>query len=278
MPKVAQRPLFSDPAAAEGEPSRRRAAGYIRVSTKHQAEEGLGLQVQREAIEAYCGEHDLDLIHIYEDAGTSGSTGVRERSGWGSLSLGLDVKDFSVVVVLRLDRFSRDARDQANMLYDLERQGVQVVSIREPEGDGDEETRTLLRGILAHFAQYEKDKMIARLRAGRNAKRKNGGYAGGWVPYGYRMWGKGRAAHLVASEREASVVRAIFEARASGLSTCRIANKLLAREEPTKRGGRWSPETIRVILKNPHYMGRDRKGNPNGHPAIVDPELWERAQ
>ncbi len=278
MPKVAQRPLFSEPVAAEGGPSRKRAAGYIRVSTKEQAEEGLGLQVQREGIEKYCAEHDLDLVHIYEDAAVSGANEAKLREGWALLTLGLNCKEFEVVVVLRLDRMARDLRVQEIMLRDVgERKGV-VVSVDGTDLTDDDPIRVMFRQMSGMIAQYHKALIILQLAAGRRTKRKNGGYAGGWHPYGYRMSGKGRDSRLVVSEREASVVRAIFEAAASGLSTNRIANKLRAREEPTKRGGRWASETVRVILKNPHYMGRDRKGNPNGHPAIVDPELWERAQ
>ena len=51
-----------------------RVAGYTRVSTQEQAINGLGLEVQRDKITAYCYSQDWTLISIYEDAGVSGTT------------------------------------------------------------------------------------------------------------------------------------------------------------------------------------------------------------
>ena len=45
----------------------RRAAGYIRVSTAGQAEHGLGLDIQRDAIAEYCQREGLDLVAVFED-------------------------------------------------------------------------------------------------------------------------------------------------------------------------------------------------------------------
>ena len=50
-----------------------KTAGYIRVSTKSQAEHGYSLQYQRESIEKCASERGFELTHIYEDAGKSGA-------------------------------------------------------------------------------------------------------------------------------------------------------------------------------------------------------------
>ncbi len=49
----------------------KRLVGYVRVSTVDQSESGCSLVFQREKIEAYCKLHELDLVHVYEDAGRS---------------------------------------------------------------------------------------------------------------------------------------------------------------------------------------------------------------
>ena len=49
----------------------RDALGYIRVSTDEQAERGLGLEAQRQRIQAYCEMKGLRLTTIFEDPGLS---------------------------------------------------------------------------------------------------------------------------------------------------------------------------------------------------------------
>jgi DNA invertase Pin-like site-specific DNA recombinase len=48
-------------------------SGYLRVSTSAQAESGLGLSAQREAIERACDLHGFAVGGWFEDAGRSGA-------------------------------------------------------------------------------------------------------------------------------------------------------------------------------------------------------------
>ncbi len=47
--------------------------GYIRVSTRQQADEGVSLEAQRRKIQLYCELYDHALVDVCEDAGQSGS-------------------------------------------------------------------------------------------------------------------------------------------------------------------------------------------------------------
>lgn len=53
------------------------AAGYIRVSSDEQAEEGFGLAAQERAIRLYGELHGLTLVKIYIDDGYTGTNGER---------------------------------------------------------------------------------------------------------------------------------------------------------------------------------------------------------
>ena len=255
-----------------------RAAGYIRVSTTQQAEHGLGLDIQREAIAKYCADKGLMLVRVYEDAGVSGSNGPGLREAWADLTLGLDAKEFGVVVVLRLDRLARDLMLQEAMLADVQRRGGVVVSVDGTDLTNDDPGRVAFRQMIGVLAQYEKALIVLRLAAGRRAKRHNGGYAGGWVPYGYEVEGEGYDAKAVVLEEEAKVVRAIFEAAASGVTHCRIAQRLKQQGVPTKRGGQWAPATITTIVRNPFYIGLGGDGRQNGHEELVKRDLWASCQ
>jgi len=268
--------LFDPDVAQESGPSQPKAAGYIRVSTQEQAENGLGLEVQRQAIERYCADHGLDLVQVYEDAGVSGTRA--DRAGWGALLIDMERKDFQVLLVLRLDRLARDAALNEFMAMDVEKAGVELVSVMEPSISTKGEEAGFIRRILSNLAQYEKERLVARLKAARRVKRAQGGYGGGWLAYGYGIEGEGRDAKVVTIPEEADVVRAIYEAALAGISRNRIAKRLRNKGIPTRRGGRWAAQTICTIIANPQYKGQTKTGETNGHPAIVDESTWEMAQ
>ncbi len=56
-----------------------RIAAYLRVSTDTQAEHGLGLDVQRQAIRAWARAHGHKITSWHADAGVSGSNGLDSR-------------------------------------------------------------------------------------------------------------------------------------------------------------------------------------------------------
>ncbi len=60
-------------------PSRRRVVGYLRVSTDRQAEEGLGLEVQADAIKAWAKANNARVVGTFADEGVSGSNGLDTR-------------------------------------------------------------------------------------------------------------------------------------------------------------------------------------------------------
>ena len=130
-------------------------------------------------------------MQVYEDAGVSGANGVADREGWPRLVDGLEAGRFSVVIVLRLDRLARDLMLQENMLANVRELGGELVSVDEPDLCNGDPTRTLFRQMKGAISEYEKAMIVARLKAGRRKKVRQGGYAGGWLPYGYTTEGRG---------------------------------------------------------------------------------------
>ena len=63
----------------------RNALGCVRVSTDEQAERGLGLEAQRQRIQAYCEMKGLRLTTIFEDPGLSGGKPLGSRSAGGRI-------------------------------------------------------------------------------------------------------------------------------------------------------------------------------------------------
>ena len=82
--------------------------GYLRVSTDEQAQHGLGLDVQRERIEAFCQRERLKLISLHVDPGVSGATDITQRPGLSSALADISAGNAEALVVARFDRLARD--------------------------------------------------------------------------------------------------------------------------------------------------------------------------
>ncbi len=106
-----------------------RAAGYVRVSSKEQTDNE-SLSTQRQSIKDFAKAKGWKLTDIYADEGISGGS-VKERHALlQCLDDGQDGK-FDVLVIYRLSRFGRNARELLNNYDELKKVGVQLWSISE---------------------------------------------------------------------------------------------------------------------------------------------------
>ena len=108
---------------------------------------------------------------------------------------------------------------------------------------------------------------------------------GGWPPLGYEVENR----RLVVVEREAALVRRIFDRFAKTGSALTVARELNAAGEVTKRrqcangarGGKpWTKGAVYKVLANRVYLGEAvHKGvaYPGEHAAIVDQRTWDKA-
>ncbi len=224
-----------------------RVVGYVRVSTREQAEHGLGLEVQERAIRAWAKAGAHRLVAVHRDAGVSGSNGVEDREG---LPLALeDVRDgrAEALVVLRLDRLARALTVQEATLATVWRLGGRVFTTESGEvlpDDPDDPMRTAMRQMVGVFAELERRMVVKRLRDGRQRKAERGGFAYGSPGYGQRS----EDGVLVADEREATALARIRELHAEGRSLRDIAGVLTAEGHRPKRSDRWHPESLRRIV------------------------------
>src|SRR5436190_3060598 len=102
-----------------------RAAGYIRVSTRKQADGGYSLDEQRAEIEARCESEGWTLT-LYEDAGLSAAAG-KHRPELERLLADVERGLFDVVVFRDLDRVGRSVVDLSRIIGALA--GVRIVTL-----------------------------------------------------------------------------------------------------------------------------------------------------
>lgn len=219
---------------------------YLRVSTDQQAEHGLGLDVQRQAIRAWARQHGHQVTSWHTDAGISGSNGLDSREALPDAVA--EVRDHRAagLVIYRLDRLARDHVLQETLLAEIASLSGQVFSTMPGEqavieDDPGDPSRRLIRQVLGAVAEYERSLIRLRLSGGRRRKAERGGYAYGSPPYGYRAEGR----QLVPDEDEQAALALIRQLSAAGQSVRSIAATLTAEGHQPKRGGTWHPKTTR---------------------------------
>jgi DNA invertase Pin-like site-specific DNA recombinase len=142
-----------------------RVAVYARVSTHDQ--QTLGMQI--EAMSAYIEDRGWDIAKRIEDVGS----GAKDRPGRESLLKSVRRREIDVVVVWRLDRWGRSLPDLVVTLRELTDLGVGFVSLTEAL-DLTTPTGRAMAGMLAVFAEFEREILRERVRAGIAQARKEG--------------------------------------------------------------------------------------------------------
>jgi DNA invertase Pin-like site-specific DNA recombinase len=261
------------------------------VYTRKSSEEGLELEfnslhAQREAGVAYIASQRSEgwfaLPDHYDDGGISG--GTLERPALKRLLRDIEAGLIDVVVVYKIDRLSRSLTDFAKLVEVFERHNVTFVSVTQQFNTTTSMGRLTLN-ILLSFAQFEREVIGERIRDKFAASRKKGMWMGGWPPLGYEVQDR----RLVVVEREAALVRRIFDRFAKTGSALTVARELNAAGEVTKRrqctdgtrGGKpWTKGAIYKVLANRIYLGEAlHKGvaYPGEHAAIIDQRAWDKA-
>ena len=122
----------------------------------------------------------------------------------------------------------------------------------------------------AHYLEYYKQIM----RAGVEISVRSGNYISSRAPYAYEkitvVVDKTKCPTLRIKEDEADIVRMIFDAYVNeNVGTQTIANRLNSLNIKSPRGLVWTPDSIRTIIENIHYIGKVRWNMRKGK-VIVD--------
>jgi DNA invertase Pin-like site-specific DNA recombinase len=188
------------------------AVGYIRVSTDEQS---LGPQAQADAITRWASMHGVRVTAVFSDVGVSGGAAIEKRPGLLAALSALQEQSAGLLVSAKRDRIARDHVIAAMVEQAAARSGA-AVTTTDGASDGAGPEGALMRGVFFDvFAAYERGVIRARTRAALGVKRSRGERVGA-LPYGYRLAPDG--VHLVESEGEQTVIRAIRGLRSAGLS------------------------------------------------------------
>lgn len=250
---------------------------YIRVSTREQAEEGYSLGEQEERLKKYCDAMEWELVEIFRDGGFSGSN--LERPAMTSMIKKIEKHQTDIVLVDKLDRLSRSQFDTLFLIQKVfNANNVAFVSRAEAFDTSTSFGRAMV-GILAVFAELEREKIRERSIDGIEGRAKEGKFkGGGQVPIGYNyIIGSGI---LTINEYEAMQVREVFDLFIKRTPVKTIARTLNEKGYRTKYGD-WKDMTIRRMIVNRNYIGKIKykdKWYDGLQDAIISDDVFEKAQ
>lgn len=265
---------------------------YRRVSTDKQAEEGYGLDVQRNDILRYCEYHRLHSCVLFTDDGVTGTT--MDRPGLNRfIEL---VKDFNSghsklkvnsFIVPRIDRLSRsllgtlqfiqdyivESKDSKNSTVNNNSYDINFISIAEPfiSVDRNNPTSKLMLVLFAGLAEYDRDQIVFKMQRGREERIKSGKpMGGGKLPYGYR-YDKASGSYVAVPE-EKQKVQEIFRLYVEEkMPPAKIADLL------GFKGERIVVQILkrRTSLGYLSFKGKEYAGN---HEPLISEKIFNEAQ
>lgn len=190
--------------------------GYVRVSTQGQVKDGFSLQYQVDEIKRYCQENNWNMLRIYEDRGISGAKvdeeGLTvEREGLQKMLSDIRLSNIQGVIVLNTSPLWRSDMAKVLIQRELKRHKVDVKAIEQPNYSiyAYDPNDFLVNGMLELLDQYQRLEIALKLGRGRRKKAEQGGYAGGGIPFGYKVI-KGNKL-ITVDDRKARIVRRLFE-------------------------------------------------------------------
>jgi len=134
----------------------KKAAIYLRVSTERQAVEN-----QRAEVEQLVRARGFEPV-VYEEV----ESAAKARPVLDKMLDDARRGQVQAVALWALDRLHRSLPGAVNTVLELDRLGVQVLSVREPWLDTSGPVRPLLVAIFGWVAQQERERLIERTRAG----------------------------------------------------------------------------------------------------------------
>jgi len=224
------------------------AVGYIRVSTTHQAQNGISLENQKKRIHDYCKYKGYELLEIIEDAGVSGG-GNKNRNGFLTLLDKIEQNSFDVLILLSLERLSRDMvslmliekflSDHNTELHTIEGQ----IDTSSPDG--------FLSFAMKAFLSEMERRYVSQRTASAMGLKKSQGLVAGNVPFGFRR--KENSDQLVEDKKEQIIIKLANKLYSKGYKLKDIVQELNGQGYTNRVGNKWVPVRVSALIKD--YKG-----------------------
>ena len=249
-----------------------KAVIYARYSSDNQREESIEGQIRE--CTAFAEKNDITILKHYIDRAYSARTD--HRPAFQEMIKDSDKHLFDMVIVWKLDRFSRDRYDSARYKVLLKKNNVRVVSATEVISSGAD--GILLESVLEGFAEYYSADLAEKVTRGMTENALKCKFNGGSMPIGYVI---DEEQHFQIDPLTAPFVLEAFKRYIEGATMKELIDFFKEKGIKNKSGGDINYNSIQRMLNNRRYIGEYAFRDivvPDGIPAIVPKELFDRVQ
>ena len=204
----------------------------------------------------------------------SGGDSIEERPEFQKVLKLIESPKYKAVLVVEIARLGRpDTMEIGRISKTFQHTHTLVITPSRTFNVADKFEREMFEQELK-IGQYFLEAIKTLLRSGREASVKRGCYVCSKPLYGYDKVtiteGKRKYPTLAINEEQAEIVRMIFNSYVNeNIGTQTIANRLNDMGVTRPQAERWSADTIRDMLENPHYIGKV-KWNERKAVLVVD--------
>ncbi|MEK5505692.1 recombinase family protein [Paenibacillus sp. FSL P4-0113] len=231
---------------------KKKVAAYCRVSTDSEEQKESYTNQVNHYTQHIQNNLEWEMADIYADEGISG-TNTKNRTHFNRMIQDARNGKLDLILVKSISRFARNTLDLLKYVRELKSLGVAVFFERENINTLDTTGEVLLT-ILSSLAQDESRNISENSRWGILR-----GFQNGKVfcnTNRFLGYDKDEQGELVINEKEAEIVRRIYEEYLDGKSYQAIARGLMRDHIKTAAGGsRWWDSSITLILTNEKYYG-----------------------
>ena len=250
----------------------KKAVIYARYSSDKQTEQSIEGQVL--VCKEFADKNGIVIIGEYVDRAMTGTNDNRPE--FQRMIADSKKGEFEVILVYKLDRFSRDKCESVIYKKQLKDIGVKVQSATEMISDTPE--GILLESIIEGYNQFYSVELAQKIRRGNRMNCEKGLWTGGSLLFGYKVIDK--KIHI--DEEKAEIVRKFFKDYANGVTKKQIVNELNSKGIRTLRGYQFTTNSFWSCLSNKRYLGIVEHTNgeiyTNIYPQIIDQETFNRVQ
>ena len=257
---------------------------YARYSTDKQTDSSI--EQQFEEINKYAKRNNYKIINYYHDSAISGQKDDREQFQ-RMIDDCIKKKEVQAILVWKLDRFARNRYDSAMYKNKLKNVGIRVVSITQNIDDTPE--GIILEGLLEAMDEYYCANLSTNVKRKLYQNAEQCKFNGGFPPLGYDI---DENKNYVINEKEAKIVREMFDLYENGHSLIEITNIFNNKGYKTKKGTEFKKKSLYDMIGNERYAGYyiySKSKNHNkrverddiikiedGIPAIISKERMKR--
>ena len=234
------------------EKTKRRVAGYARVSTEHE-EQATSYEAQMDYYTNYItSRDDWIFVGMYSDEGIT-ATNTKRREGFNQMIEDALAGKIDLIITKSVSRFARNTVDSLTTVRELKEKGVEIYFEKENIWTLDAKGELLIT-IMSSLAQEESRSISENTTWG---KRKM--FADGRASIGFKHflgYDRGPDGEFIINEEQAVTVRYIYKRYLEGYSTYKIACELTEMGVKTPAGkDKWHPSSVMSILQNEKYKG-----------------------